>query len=180
MNRRLVLAATLLVLPTAAFAQRGGGTRSRAAEHDEMFGQDSTPKGPSLRTRDVEDFSPIHMLIDKHKDLKLSDAQVDGLKKSEQSLREKNAPLLKALDSLVREMRPPLNSTDESRAHIRDAGIALHETLQSISANYDAAFKEATSSYDADQQAKANELYAKLKEEGEKRVGEKMGGGRRG
>jgi len=184
MKCRYLLLASLLALPSLAVAQRGGGGggRSRATEHDKMFLDDKdAPKGPSLRTRDIEDFSPIHMLIDKRKDLKLSDAQVDGLKKAEGPLKEKNEPLLKAVDSLVREMRPPLNMTDEARSRIRDAGRALHETLQSISTNYDAAAKEALAGFDADQQTRANEMLAKLKEDGEKRIGEKMGeGGRRG
>jgi hypothetical protein len=177
-NRRILLAATLLILPTAAFAQRGGGSRAtkRDPDMEKMFGP-SGPTGPTLRPCDIEDFSPIHMLIDKRKDLKLSDAQLDGLKKAENPLKEKNAPLMKAVDSLVREMRPPMNMTDEAKAHIRDADGALRETLKSIQSNYDAATNDALATFDADQKTKANELLARLKEDADKRVREKMNAG---
>ncbi len=180
MNRRLVVVAALLVLPTATFAQRGGGTKTRSAEHDKMFVKDDAPQGPSLHPRDIEDFSPIKLLIDKRKDLKLNDAQVDGLKKSEGLLKEKNAPFLRVIDSLVHEMKPPLNMTSEAQAKIRDAGEALHQTLKDIRANYDAATKDALSSFDGDQQSKANEMLARQKEDADKRVREKMGEGGRG
>ena len=165
MKRRYLLVASLLVLPSLAVAQRGGGGgggRSRATEHDKMFSDDKdAPKGPTLRTRDLEDFSPIRMLIDKRKDLKQSDAQVDGLKKAEEPLKQNNEPLMKALDSLVREMKPPMNMNDEARSRIRSAGMALHETLQSIGANYDAAAKEALAGFDAEQHTNAYEMLAK-------------------
>src|SRR4051812_15497585 len=99
MNRRLILVASLLALPTVAMAQRGG--RSRATEHEPMTDKNLGPQGPTLRQRDVEDSSPLKLLIDKRKDLKLSDAQLDGLKQAEKKLKEQNEPLLKSIDSLV-------------------------------------------------------------------------------
>lgn len=178
MPRRLFLLALLAVLPSMATAQRGGA-RTRSTEHDKMFSDDA-PQGPTLRPRDIEDFSPIKLLIDKRKDLKLTDAQVDGLKKSEGALKDKNAPLLKAVDSLVHELKPPMNRTAESDAHLRDARIAFEQTLASIHENYDAATKEALAGFDADQQTRANEMLAAQEEEAAKRVREKMGAGDRG
>ena len=174
MNRRILFVAAFIALPTVATAQR---TRSQATKHESAFKDDEgMPRGPSLRARDVEDLSPIKLLMDKRKDLKLSDAQVDGLKKSEGPLKEKNAPLLKSVDSLVREMKPPMNRSAESDARIRDARVGLHTVLASIQDNYDAASKEVIATFDADQQAKANELLGKLKEDGDKKVREKLGG----
>jgi hypothetical protein len=176
MHRRLLLLALVVALPTAAIAQRGGGGRSRATQKEDLFKDDEgAPKGPQLRARDVEDISPIKLLIDKRKDLKLTDVQLDGLRKSEGALKEKNGPLLKSVDSLVREMKPPMNRTPESDARLRDARVALQQTLSSLNENYDAAAKEAVAGFDADQQSKANELLAKLKEDGDKRIREKMG-----
>jgi hypothetical protein len=96
--RRLLIAA-LLFVPSLALAQRGGAS-SQAAKHTEMDPQ--TASGPTLRTRDIEDMSPIKLLIDKRKDLKLTDAQLSGLKDAEPKLKEANAPLLKQVDSLMR------------------------------------------------------------------------------
>lgn len=177
MNRRILFLATLLAIPSIAVAQRGGGTRS--TKHDAAFGKDDGPQGPTLRPRDVEDWSPLHLFIDKRKDLKLSDAQTDAFKQSEKTLKDKNAPFLKLVDSLVHEMRPPLNETDESRARLRDAGQYLREMLKSIDENYDAAAKSALATLDAEQQTKANELLAKLHEDAARTMREKLGGGGR-
>jgi hypothetical protein len=174
-SRRILFAAALLVLPALAVAQRGGG--SKATTRTPVMDKDETPQGPSLRPRDVEDASPIKLLLDKRKDLKLNDTQMNALKAHETSLKNDNAPLLKAVDSLVHEMKPPLNSTAESREHIRDAGQALHETLQKIQTNYEAATKDVLTTFEPEQQTKANELLAKQKEETDKMMREKMGEG---
>ena len=176
---RRLLIATLLVVPSIALAQRGGGGgRSQATSHtrspDEAF-----PSGPALRTRDLDDMNPVKLLIDKRKDLKLTDAQLANIKAAEPKLKQTNEPLFKAVDSLVHEMRPG-NGSDEDRARMRDARMGLMTTLAEVNANYDAAAKEAIAGLDADQQTKANELLAKQKEEGQKTVMEKLGGGRRG
>lgn len=182
MNRRFLLAACLLTLPAIAVAQRGGG-KTRSADHESMFGKDEQPQGPALRARDVEDFSPLRRLVDKRKDLKLNDQQVDALKKSEDELKKTNEPLMKALDSLVREMKPPLNMTPEAKSRIDDAQAALRETIDKVNGSYDVAAKAAVATFDADQQAKAKDILAELKQDAEKRMREKLGGrggGRRG
>jgi len=181
MNRRLILLALAVSLPSAAIAQRGG-SRTAADKKTELFKDDERkpPEGPALRSRDVEGISPVKLLIDKRKDLKLTDAQLDGLKKSEEALKQKNAPLMSAVDSIVREMKPVLNPTAESNGRLRDNRVSLEQTLSAIRDNYDAAAKEAIAGFDADQQTKANEMIAKQKEEGAKRLHDKMGSGDRG
>jgi hypothetical protein len=175
MLRRSTLVVALALFPlVTAGAQR---TRSAATKRDSAtFGDDNMPKGPAIRGRDLEDLNPIKLLIDKRKDLKLSDAQVDGLKKQESQVKDKNQSLYKAVDSLAHEMRPPMNSTAESEARIRDARHDLDAAVTSIRGNYDAAATEAAGGFDADQKAKANELFAKLKEDSDKRIRDKMKG----
>jgi hypothetical protein len=168
-SRHFVLVA-LLVLPAIATAQR-----SRAGVRDpNALKMDEGPQGPALRPRDVEELSPLRLLIDKRKDLKLSDAQVDAMKQAEKKQKDANEPLMKAIDSLVHEMRPPLNRTPESDARMRDARVSLQETIGKVREAYDASAKEALAGFDADQQTKANEMLARLKEEGDKRLREKM------
>jgi hypothetical protein len=175
MLRRMTLLAALVLLPIGtAAAQR---TRSGATKHDDAkYADDDVAKGPAIRGRDLEDLSPIKLLIDKRKDLKLSDAQTDALKKSEEQLKEKNQSLYKAIDSLARAMKPPMNPSDESNARIREARRSLDETIGTIRSNYESAGTEAIGSFDADQKTKATELLGKQKEDAEKRIREKMKG----
>jgi hypothetical protein len=85
--------------------------------------------------------------------------------------------LLKAVDSLVRELRPG-NSSDDARAHQRDARIGLMATLAEIRTNYDSAAKDVISHLEPDQQSRATELLTKQRDEGEKMIREKVSGGR--
>jgi hypothetical protein len=178
-NRRYLFVAALLIVPGIAFAQRGGG-KSRATEPDKMFDKANEPKGLSFRSRDMEELSPLRRLVDKRKDIQLNDSQVDALKKSEDALRKTNEPNMKALDSLVREMRPPLNMTPEAKSRIDDAGYELRETVKKISESYENAAKEAVASMTPEQQTKANEVLARLKEDSDKTLREKLGGRGRG
>jgi hypothetical protein len=179
MQLKALLVTTLLVLPSVGFAQRGGG-RTQSDRHTPLMDNTDLPKGPTLRVRDVEDMSPIKRLIDKRKDLKLSDAQITQLKDSETKLKQKNEPLLKSVDSLLHEIKQSMNSTsDEARAKGRDATIALHATLTEIGDNDDAAATEATGSFDADQQAKAKDILAKLKEDNESMLKDRLSMGKR-
>lgn len=176
MRRQLVLAA-LVLLPLGTVAAQGR-SRSQANKHeDAKYADDNLPKGPAIRGRDFEDLNPLKLFIDKKKDLKLSDAQVDGLKKAESALRESNKPLYQAIDSLAREMKPPMNATSASEERMRNARRGLDQTISSINDSYMAASKEATAGFDADQQAKATELLGKLKEDTEKRIREKTKSG---
>jgi hypothetical protein len=178
--RRLLLV-TFLLVPSLAVAQRGGGSRS-GGDRGRSAGSDvpPMPTGPALRTRDLEDMSPVKLLIDKHKDLKLSDAQINALKASEPALKSKNEPIFHVVDSLLGRMRPSLNGSDEERARIREARMDVMSAIGDVRANYDAAAKDALATLDPEQQTKANELLAKQHEESQKMLAEKLGGGRRG
>jgi len=184
MARQTWLISALVLLPTVAVAQRGGGSRTGATQPTEMFDKKDAPTGPSLRVRDVEDMSPIKRLIDKRKDLKLTDAQVNQLKDAEAKLKTKNEPVLRAVDSLLHEakMAAPNTGTDEGRARYEELTRTLRSAVEQARVNYDAAATEATASFDADQQAKAKEILAKLKEDSDGMLRERLsaGGGKRG
>ena len=176
MTGRLLLAALLLV-PSIAFAQRGGG-RTQADRKTPLFDKEEAPKGPTLRVRDIEDQSPLKLLIDKRKDLKLTDAQLAQFKTAEDKLKEQNAPLFKSLDSYLRDMRGASSSpSDEARTKARDARSGVMEVLKELRTNYDASLKDLLAPLDADQQAKANELVEKQRQEGDKMLREKLSGG---
>jgi hypothetical protein len=173
MIRRALFVACALALPSLATAQRGG-SGSGATKKTEFFDK-SEKKGPTIRVRDIEDLSSIHLLIDKRKDLKLSDAQVNALKDGENKVKEKNAPVLKIADSLIHElMVTRSNNSEEEKSRLRNAQADLVNTAAQARDNYDAAAKEVMSTFDADQQAKANDLLAKQRADGDRMLREKM------
>ena len=176
MFRRSVLLAALVLLPVGtAAAQR---SRSAATKHDDAkYADDEMAKGPAIRGRDLEDINPVKLFLDKKKDLKLSDAQVEALKKSESELKDKNQALYKAVDSLARAMKPPMNPNPEAQARIRDARRDLDQTISNIRSSYDATSASIMEGFDADQKTKATELLGKQKEDADKKLRDKMRGG---
>ena len=181
MLRHLVLVTSLVLVPSVAMSQRGGRTQSD--KKTDLFDKNAnTPTGPALRVRDLEDMSPLKLIIDKRKDLKLTDAQLSSLKDAENKLKDKNASALKAVDSLIREMRSAAaGSSETDRTKFQSAKNSVSTSIDEVYANYQAAAKDAVSALDPDQQIKANELLAKQREDGEKAVREKLntGGNRR-
>jgi hypothetical protein len=179
-NRRLLVLTALLAIPSVAAAQR---SRTQSDRRTELFDKDSSSRQAPmlLRVRDVEDLSPIKLLIDKRKDLKLTDAQLSQLKDSEGNLKDKNASLLKGIDSLTRDLRSAMGSpSDDGRARARDARMGLMTTLGEIRANYEASAKDVLVTFDADQQSKATELLDKQRQETDKFLQERVNGDRRG
>jgi len=175
--RRSLLALTLLVIPSMVFAQR---TRSGATSFEKL---DTThiPQGPTLRVRDIQDESPLKMFVDKHKDLKLTDAQVDQLKAADKALRDKNDVSYKSIDSLIGVMRSAArDESDAGRGRGRVARAALMVIMGDVDANNAAAAKEQMATFTPDQQAKATELLAKLAEDEQKMLNDRLGGGRNG
>jgi hypothetical protein len=166
MIRRLIIATTLLVAPTVLLAQRGG--RTQADKRTELMDKSEIPKGVDIRVRDLEDQSPLHLLIDKRKDLSLTDAQLSQLKDAEEKLKEKNAPLYKSADSLIRATRLTSSSSDAEKSRAQSARGTLMELVKTLNESYDGARKDAIALLDAQQQPKANELLDKQKEESEK------------
>ncbi len=176
MIRRNLLLASLLVLPSVAVAQRGG----RVHPDGHTSNDEITPKGPALRVRDLEDASPLKLIIDKRKDLKLNDAQLSQMKDAEKKMKEKTDPQLKAIDSTLHEMRPPVGTpSDEDKVRLRNAREGVSTALGGLNTTYEAAAKEAIALLDPDQQAKATELVTKQRDETAKMIREKLSGGER-
>ena len=175
MISRLAVVALLLV-PSISLAQRGG--RTQADRKTPLFDKEDAPKGPTLRVRDIEDQSPLKLLIDKRKDLKLSDAQVSELKDTESKLKDVNAPLYKAVDSLIRDIKNGSASpNDQAKAKLRDARIGLMDVLKELDKNYETPLNAVLTKLDAEQQAKAKELLDKQRQDGDRMLREKLGGG---
>jgi len=182
----LVLALAVLSARTATAQRGGGGGSARGMGGDEdRFGKSKEVAAGSmiavkLNVGDVEDMSPMRLLIDKRKDLKLTDDQLKQVKEMDAKLKETNKPHLKAFDSLRVAMRPrtgPGVDQDVERARAMMTRDELGGVLKAIRGNYDASLKEALLLLDATQAPKADELLKKQAAESEKTIRENLGGG---
>lgn len=184
MTAHIRILVSLILIPTVAFAQRGGGgsggsggSRVRGdpkADWQSVLGSNSG--GIKLSNRDVENISPVKLLIDKRKDLKLSDDQLNRLKEIDAKLKDKNQDSFKALDSLRRMGQAPAHEpNDDDRARMSMARRLVMATVGTIRENYDAALKEALPILDEPQQKTASELLEKQKSEADEMLREKVG-----
>ena len=171
----LIVALMLPILP--ANAQRGGGggrdRGTKPPDYNAMGG--STIK---LSNKDIESISPIKLLIDKKKDLKLTDDQVNKLKEKEDKLKESMKPSFGALDSLRRIATPAGRIPDEGdKARMMDTRRQFTQVVNGIRIQYDAAATDAASVLDAEQQKQATDLLQKQKTEADDMIRDKLGGG---
>ena len=166
----------VVLIPTLVSAQRSKTRGDEKADWGSI--NKATGGGLQLANRDVEDISPIKLLIDKRKDLKLSDDQLKQIKDLESKLKEKNQPLFKSLDSLRSELKMNGKTpTDDDRAHMASARHEAGDVVTSIRGNYDASLKDATALLDETQRTTATELLAKQSTDAEEMLAEKLGGG---
>lgn len=177
----------LIVIPTGAYAQRGGdrgGGSSRVRgdpNADWKAVMSANSGGIRLSGRDIENVSPLKLLVDKRKDLKLSDDQVSRLKDLQTKVAEQNQASFKALDSLRRESQPPAHEpSDEDRARMGTARRAFGAAVQTIRDSYDAALKDALPILDESQQRAAGELLDKQRKDVDDMLHDKLGGDRPG
>jgi hypothetical protein len=168
----------IVSLPALALAQRGGGggggrTRGdKVADFSDMSG--STIK---LSNKDIESISPIRLLIDKRKDLKLTDDQLAKLKDRDDKLKESMKPSFGALDSLRRIATPASRTPDEGdRARMAETRRRFTEVVTGIRTQYDIAVGEVIPLLDETQQKQANDLVQKQRAEAEDMIRSKLGG----
>jgi hypothetical protein len=164
----------LVLIPATVSAQRGGGGRgSRMGASDEG----SRAGGSSmlrLSNGDVDEMSPIKRLIDKRKDLKLSDAQVKQFKDLESEMKTRNEHLFKQLDSLRKDMTFSGKADDRSR--IADDHQVVVDLVGNIRLSYNETLKRATELLDDEQKQKAAEIVDQLNSDAEKTLDEKLNG----
>jgi hypothetical protein len=179
MSRFRAALALLVLLPAVATAQRGGGGggRGMGGSTKADFGaidKNAAPRGPSIAGRDLEKASPLADLLDKKKDLKLSEAQLTTLKDADLKLREANAERYKLVDSLKKEMRPGTSAEDEARVVL--SREAMMGVIRDIRTSYDAAAKEIVGKLDEAQQKTAGEILEKNAEDTQEMLRDKLGG----
>ena len=176
---RVALAASVL-LPLLLSAQitaapkRGTG---KEANWDAVAGK-SAPTGPTISAKDFEKASPFRLMLDKKKDLKLTDAQMTAVKEADAKLIASNAARFTLLDSLKKDARPRTSGTpsteDETRMVI--ARESLNGVVRDIRLSFDAAAKEGVAGLDEVQQKTTQELMQKYAEEMQDMLRDKLGG----
>lgn len=163
-----------------ALAQRSGGyggDKKGSKTMDAIIRE--SPVGLRLSNGDVEKMSPIRLLIDKRKDLKLTDDQQSQLKSMDEALKAENAVHFKALDSLRSEIRPRAGADAETeRIRTQIARETVVGAVKVIRGNYAASLKGAIALLDDTQKPRAEELLAKQAADAEKTLQEKLGAGR--
>lgn len=175
LTRKLALLAALLV-PVVTSAQGRKVRGEMEADRKGDFG--AVPMGTKLSVRDVEDMNPVKLLVDKRKDLKLSDDQLKQIKEVDSKMKEKNQPLFKALDSVRSETRPrAVTPTEEDQTRIMIARHELAAVVSAIRASYDTTLKSAMPLLDEAQHKKADELLQKQAKEADDVLRERLGAG---
>lgn len=137
-TRTVTRVALSFILPSMSVAQ-GRGTRGEPdVDWNAVAKNGST--GPAFSAKDVDGMNAFKALVEKRKDLKLTDDQLARFKGFETALHEKNAPLGKAVDLLRKAMKPGSgtpSAEDEARMVIAREG--LMGVLRQARSNNDAA-----------------------------------------
>jgi hypothetical protein len=99
--RGIAIAAAMMAAAMPAVAQRGGGANVRGERAGDVGG-----RGFALpRAADMEDHSPVGVVLDKKKKLALTDSQLAAVKSIEKALHERNAEFYRQWDSVRVVMR---------------------------------------------------------------------------
>lgn len=193
MRLNTLIALSLMALPSVAVAQKGAGRPSDPLAGMENANESDRAQGVKLSRGDVESMNPLKLLLDKKKDLQLTDAQVAQMQGVRDSLAAKNAPLIGSIDSLVYATKPAGASaiqsgrsrsssgdngglTEEESDDVRAAKRALSDMVKNIRGNYDQAAQTAVAALTPEQQQKAKELLEKQSKDADKKMRNSMGG----
>jgi hypothetical protein len=171
--------ATLMLLLAPAVASAQAKVRGEKKADWNEINKSSAQTGLQLSNRDIEGISPIRLLLDKRKDLSLTDDQVKHVKEVEAKVAEKNEGFFKAIDSLRNEMKPSSRASEEDGARRMMARNGVMSVLAEIRANYDGAVTDAMAPLDEGQRKSAASMIEKQSTEATDMLREKLGGGRR-
>jgi hypothetical protein len=188
-TRRVFIAATLILVPISLQAQRGKGsagvsaaTAAGASESNGCgtasggFGKiggggsskeadciQRNTKGAASMSKELQEQNPIALLLDRKKDIKLTDDEQKSLKSINDMLKDSTKAYFKTLDSAQKEMKN--GGSDMPAGQRLILRSLLEQTSDSVNARYDAALKEAMTKIAADRQQAATDALQKAKQE---------------
>jgi hypothetical protein len=141
---RISLIALLVVVPSTVVAQSSGGFGKMGAsggskDADRLI--KSVEDSPSA-AKDLEKANPVDLLLDKKKDLKLSDDEQKELKNINGSIKSTIKPYLKTMDSVSRELKKE-GDFAPTQGQILIGRKLSREASDSVRATYRRALQEA-------------------------------------
>jgi len=166
-----------MLAPAVAAAQKKEMGTGKKEDWSDVASK-SAPAGPTISSKDFEKASPYKLMLDKKKDLNLTDAQVGAAKEADAKLLAANADRFKLLDSLKKDAKPKTSGTPSTEEELRLvlARDALTGVVGDIRMSFDAAAREGLPGLDESQQKASQELMKKYNEEMQDMLREKMGG----
>jgi len=182
MRYRLVVGTvvSLVLIAGSAAAQSREPKRGTAPPDWDKLGRSSpSASAQVLSKKDLEEMNPVTRILEKKKDLKLTEAQVAKLKEMETAGNGRDASLFEATDSLRKEMRSSGGGEDQ-RVKAFAAREAFTKAVTDLRANYAADAAASLAVLGDAQQPAAKELLEKQAKDADKTIEEKMRAGRRG
>lgn len=177
MHRFRLAFATLLLVPTIASAQRSGMGGSKEIDWNAVTTKGGVG-GPTITSKDLESATPFKFILDRKKDIKLTEPQMTSLKASDLALKESNKQRFLLIDSLKKEARPKTSGTPSAEDEVRlvVSKEALQVTVREVKKSYDDAAKLALPMLDEPQRAEGQKALDKYNEEMNDLLREKLGG----
>jgi len=159
MRRYMIAVAVMLVVPGVVAAQRGGGRRSGATQRTDLMSDQDSRRAQSITSDKLRDLDPLAILIDKHKDMSLTDSQVTTLKQMHVQLDDAQKPAYHVLDSLNQQLAN-IGSTsfgdDQSRAQTMNSFVRM--IANNVRQHYDSVEHDALGLMSDDQKKKADDV----------------------
>jgi hypothetical protein len=155
--RRLSLVAALVVVPTILLGQRGGGGGVSSATQGTGVRTkiDADPVKPTRingipTSKELQKENMVNFVLDKKKDVKLSDDEVKALKSINDRLKDTVSAPMKSLDSIAGEMK--------RGGDMRAARVFAPQYVGEVRFQYEAFLKEALTKLSEEHQKAANDL----------------------
>jgi hypothetical protein len=176
MLSRKVAIVALFLIPSVAVAQGRKVRGDKEADWNKI--DKEVQAGPKVDKGDIENFSAIKVIVDKKKDLKLSDDQVKKFKDLDKQEEGVNDELFKRVDSLRMAMRHRAGEdADQEKARTSLARQELLTVIRQIRSSYDSTFQAALPLLDENQQKFATQIVEKERADAEEDLRSKIGGG---
>lgn len=176
--RHLSFLALLVAVPAVSYAQGDGPKKTgygKGLDTKGADGADALIKGmkePPSMSKDMQKANPIEFLLDKKKDLQLSDAEQKEIKTIASTVKDQTKPYFKTMDSVQREQKK-----DGDYAPTTGQMVILRrlsrEAQDSVRAIYQRSTEEALSKISEDKRKAATDA---LQKEQEERAAERRGG----
>lgn len=162
---RASLVLLVLAIPASLHAQRRGGSYGGRGDRGPAGGGAMAPAMPS--SKNILKESPLRLLLDKQKDLSLTDSQKVTLLARQTELDQALAPALAQLDSSTRDARAERDfraASDEDRMRMMARMTSIRAIMDNVRAREDSASALAVADLTEQQQPRAKELLEKRRE----------------